>query len=88
MSVFFCTLENALQIVCPFLLIGIHSNHQKQFANLRRASSLPIRDPLKTLFELTRYSECQGRVLLHDPEIVRKKMALSECLVALRRLMY
>jgi len=32
-----------------------------------------VRDSLQASFELTWYSECQGRVLLHNPEIVKKK---------------
>jgi hypothetical protein len=52
-SNFLRIIQNALQIPCPFLLIGIHSNRQKQFANLRRASSLSVCDSLKILFELT-----------------------------------
>jgi hypothetical protein len=70
-STFFYATENALQVSCPLLFVGIHPDGKKEFANLRHASSLVVRYSLRAPLKLTGYTKCQGRVLLHDPETSR-----------------
>ena len=43
-----------------------------------------VRDSLQTLFELTWYSECQGCVLLHNSQIVKKKSVFYLIILLIR----